>query len=111
MNVGKNIRLTIVQKNNLLSIRWKPTTWCNPMVVVPKKNGGVRICVDLSRLNKYVRKPTLPGPSPREVTEDIPVNMNYFTTYNVRCRKRLLSGTFSKRKSGLNHVYDTVWEI
>lgn len=28
--------------------------WCHPMVVVPKNNGGVRITVDLSKLNQQV---------------------------------------------------------
>ena len=32
----------------------EPTEWCSPMVVVPKDNGNVRICVDLTRLNVAV---------------------------------------------------------
>lgn len=31
-----------------------PTAWCAGMVVVPKANGKVRICVDLTRLNQCV---------------------------------------------------------
>ena len=31
-----------------------PTDWCAGMVVVPKKNGSVRICVDLKPLNESV---------------------------------------------------------
>ena len=32
----------------------EPTPWCAPMVVVPKANGAVRICVDLTKLNTAV---------------------------------------------------------
>ena len=32
----------------------EPTNWCAGMVVVPKANGKVRICVDLTRLNQSV---------------------------------------------------------
>lgn len=34
----------------------QPTDWCSPMVPVAKKNGKVRICVDLKRLNKAVKR-------------------------------------------------------
>ncbi len=32
----------------------EPTVWCAPVVVVPKKNDQVRICVDLTKLNEAV---------------------------------------------------------
>ena len=32
----------------------EPTEWCAGMVVVPKRGGKVRICVDLTKLNKSV---------------------------------------------------------
>ena len=34
----------------------EPTDWCAGMVVVPKPGNGVRICVDLTRLNRYVKR-------------------------------------------------------
>ena len=33
-----------------------PTEWCAPMVVVPKLNGKVRICVDYTYLNQAVKR-------------------------------------------------------
>ena len=32
----------------------EPTEWCSGMVMVPKQNGQVRICVDLTKLNQSV---------------------------------------------------------
>lgn len=32
----------------------EPTEWCSGIIVVPKSNGQVRICVDLTRLNESV---------------------------------------------------------
>lgn len=34
----------------------KPTDWCSRMVVVPKPNDRVRICVDLTRKNRHVKR-------------------------------------------------------
>ena len=41
----------------------EPTDWCSSMVVVPKADGSVRICVDLSRLNESVRREHHPLPA------------------------------------------------
>ena len=40
----------------------EPTPWCAGMVVVPKKSGAVRICVDLKALNENVLRETHPIP-------------------------------------------------
>ena len=40
----------------------QPTDWCAGMVVVPKKDGNVRICVDLTKLNESVKRETHPLP-------------------------------------------------
>ena len=41
----------------------EPTDWCSPIVVVPKTNGDVRICVDLTHVNKAVKRETYQMPS------------------------------------------------
>ena len=38
----------------------EPTDWCSGMVVVPKSNGNVLICVDLTKLNENVQRERYP---------------------------------------------------
>ena len=45
----------MVQQGVISSID-EPTDWCAPMVVTPKANGKVRVCVDLSVLNNFVQR-------------------------------------------------------
>jgi len=42
-------------------------TWLSPIVVVPKKNGNLRICVDFRKLNKGTKKGPYPLPFSNEV--------------------------------------------
>ena len=45
------------------------TPWLHPIVVVPKKNTtDIRMCVDLTKLNRYVQRPVNPQLTPWEVT-------------------------------------------
>ena len=41
----------------------QPTEWCAGLVVVPKANGKVRLCVDLTKLNESVRRERHPIPA------------------------------------------------
>lgn len=43
-------------KGGVISPVDNPTEWCAPMVVTPKPNGKVRVCVDLTKLNEYVQR-------------------------------------------------------
>ena len=51
-----------MEKLGVISSIEKDTEWCAGMVVAPKKNGKVRLCVDLSRLNQHVRRELFPLP-------------------------------------------------
>ena len=52
-----------MEKKGVISQVREPTNWCAGMVVVPKAEGKVRICVDLTKLNQSVRRERLMLPS------------------------------------------------
>ncbi len=58
-----------------------PTKWCAPIVVTPKKNSdNIRMCVDLSHLNKYVQRERYQSLTPAQAVADIATeNATIFT--------------------------------
>lgn len=60
-----------------------PTDWCHPIVPVPKKPSGVRLCVDLTRLNRYVRRPAYPVRSPHDAISSMG-SAAWFTTLDAK---------------------------
>ena len=50
-------------KAGVISQITEPTEWCAGMVVVRKKNNKIRVCVDLTRLNKSVKRECHPLPA------------------------------------------------
>jgi len=44
----------------------EPTDWCAPCVVVPKKDGKIRVCIDFTNLNKAVKRQYHPLPTSEE---------------------------------------------
>ena len=44
----------------------EPTLWCAGMVVVPKKEGAIRICVDMKKLNESILREVHPLPDVNE---------------------------------------------
>ena len=56
-----------MQKIGVISPVDKPTEWCAGMVIVLKKSGTVRICVDLKPLNQSVLREVHPIPKVDEI--------------------------------------------
>lgn len=54
--------LTRTEALGVISKVDEPTPWCAGMVVVPKKGGAIRICVDLKPLNENVLREVQPLP-------------------------------------------------
>ncbi|UYV61067.1 K02A2.6-like, partial [Cordylochernes scorpioides] len=45
----------------------EPTEWCAGMVAVSKPGGKIRICVDLTKLNQYIRRENYPLPATEHI--------------------------------------------
>ena len=63
-----------------------PTEWCAPIVVAPKKGtDDIRMCVDLSHLNRYVKRERYQSPSPAQTVADIAAeNAQIFTKIDAK---------------------------
>lgn len=55
--------LTRMEELGVIARVDEPSDWCAGMVVVPKPNGKVRICVDLTKLNESVEREKHPLPA------------------------------------------------
>ena len=90
-----------------------PTTWCSGLVPVPKPNGKVRLCVDLTKLNKAVHREIHPMPSVDErlaklgksrifsklaVASSKKLLTTFLTPYGCYCFNRLPFGISSAPK-------------
>ena len=54
-----------------------PTPWVNPVVVVPKPNGDVRLCVDMRCANKAILRERHPIPTIEEILQDMQEGGNF----------------------------------
>ena len=52
-----------MERNEVISRVDEPIKWCAPMVVTSKSNDKVRVCVDLTQLNRYVQRENHPLPT------------------------------------------------
>ena len=55
--------LSNLEQQNIIERVEGPTPWVSPLVVIPKKNGDVRICVDMRMANKAIRRERHPTPT------------------------------------------------
>jgi len=60
-----------MEENDVIEKITSPTDWCSPMVPVLKKNGDVRICVDLKRLNRAVKRERYTMPVLEDMTHKL----------------------------------------
>ena len=61
-----------------------PTEWCHPIVPVAKRSSdgtvsGCRLTVDLTKLNRYVKRPAYPVRSPHDAVASIGSGARYYT--------------------------------
>ncbi|KAK2719371.1 hypothetical protein QYM36_005004 [Artemia franciscana] len=56
---------------NIIGKVSEPNDWVNAMVMVEKKYGSVRLCIDPVDLNKAIRRPHYPIPTFEDATKDL----------------------------------------
>ena len=77
-------KLKDMKDKNIIREVKEPTDWCHPLVLQPKKNPKeVRICVDLTRLNKYVRRGAHPVLTANEAVSSVSTGAKFFTTMDA----------------------------
>lgn len=62
----------------------EPSKWCHPLVVVPKDK-GVRITIDLIKVNSQVSRPIHPSLTPFAAVRSVNSKVKYFTTVDALC--------------------------
>ena len=76
-----------MEKNGVTERITEPTDWCAPVVPVMKKGGGVRICVDLKKLNRAVKRERYMLPT----LEDVMHKLKGFSLHEAGRNIRLLA--------------------
>ena len=61
------VELERMQRLDIIKEVTEPTDWVSPMVPVLKKNGQIRVCVDLSELNKAIKRVRFQIPVAEEI--------------------------------------------
>ncbi len=61
----------------------EPTEWAHPLVIVGKPNGKLRLCVDLTKLNQHVKRPTHPLRSTKDVVAEISPTAQIFSPFDA----------------------------
>ena len=73
-----------------------PTSWISSMVVVPKPNGALPICLDPKDLNRALQRENYPLPTIEEVATRLH-GAKVFTVLDVACDSGMLLSTSSHR--------------
>ena len=76
--------LTRMESLGVISRVDEPTPWCAGMVVVPKKSGSVRICVDFRPLNDNVLREVHPLPKVAETLAQL-AGATVFSKLDANC--------------------------
>ena len=77
--------LELLQQQGIIAPVTEATQWCAPIVVTSEKGTErIRMCIDLSKLNRYVLREQYRSLTPAEAVTDIASNeAKYFTVMNA----------------------------
>lgn len=72
----------LVEKGIIIPMT-EASKWAAPLVITRKSDGSLRICVDHTKLNRHVRRPTHPTRTSRDAVAEISGDANYFSTFDA----------------------------
>lgn len=75
--------LKALEEQGIIEAVKGPSAWVSRMVVVPKADGGVRICQDLRDLNAFVIPEKQQIPTLEEITEEM-ADAKLFSELDIR---------------------------
>ena len=75
--------LNNLESQNIIRKVSEPTEWVHPIVLVAKKDGGIRLCVDFRHLNKNIVRPLFDAATPFQAVRTIPAGMKFFTVIDA----------------------------
>ena len=67
------------------AIRPSQNTWCNAVVLVRKKDGGLHFCINFCCLNAHIKKDSYPLPRIQEALESL-VGASHFCCLDLKSR-------------------------
>ncbi|XP_023240270.1 uncharacterized protein K02A2.6-like [Centruroides sculpturatus] len=70
-------------RKGILKKTEETSSWLHPMVIIKKKQGKLRLCMDLHELNKYIIRDNYQIPSPTELLSSIPKD-RYYTVMDAK---------------------------
>lgn len=76
-------KLDNLQALNIIQKVEKPTDWLNPLVIVEKKNGDLRLCLDPKFLNQAIKREPFLIPTADEIASKLS-NKKYFTVLDMK---------------------------
>ena len=65
------------------AIRPSQSPWCNAVVLVCKKDGGLQFCIDFRKINNRTKKDAFPLPRMQETMESM-VGARFFSTMDLK---------------------------
>ena len=65
------------------AIQPSQSAWCNAVVLVRKKDGGLQFCIDFCHLNACMKKDSYPLPRIQEVLESL-VGAGHFSCLDLK---------------------------
>ena len=79
---SEQVKAELIEMEKLGIIRKSVSEWASPLIVVPKKDGSLRLCVDFRKLNEVSEFDAYPMPRVDEILDRLG-SANYISSINM----------------------------